>query len=458
MLTLVLFRTNITVSLQRSILKSSGIRGLEILFVDSSKDGLLGEKANEILKVAQHDFIVFAFNDTIFQTKGWAKHVLRCFKQNQEATILGNHYGSRYIDRKANCLAINAETISAQRVEKKWHKQILAHFLKRDCEGIPVAIITGQLLLINRKNNLKGFSNNISYKGSLSADICLNNRHSSILVVPGPYKSNVEKPEIPNVSLLELQQLASLHKKRLPTLLDIKATDRKPKHNEPLVAVVIPIYNYGKQFHTTITSVLEQDYSNIEIIIVDDGSSDSYVKLKLASLSKIENITVFSQKNRGPSAARNKGIEHSSGKYILPLDSDDRIKPGYVTACVNILEKDKNISPVYCDTIHVGEMENIEIRPEWSKKLLISGPYIVNCSMFSREAFNKAGGYDEQLTGWEDYDLWLRMMKIGFVGKRINKPLFVYFHHESDGTVSTEANKDIAQLHRKILKKNHLTR
>ena len=74
--------------------------------------------------------------------------------------------------------------------------------------------------------------------------------------------------------------------------------------------------------------------------------------------------------------------------------------------------------------------------------------------MFHRDSFLKVGGYDEELNGWEDYDMWLRMMKEGYVGKRLPKPLFIYFHHENDGTVSTNANKNSQELYLKIISKN----
>jgi GT2 family glycosyltransferase len=101
-------------------------------------------------------------------------------------------------------------------------------------------------------------------------------------------------------------------------------------------------------------------------------------------------------------------------------------------------------------------MKGVEKRPEWSQDKLIQGPFIVNCSMFTRESFDSVNGYDEGLIGWEDYDMWLRMSQKGYVGYRIPKPLFVYFHHESDGTVSTGANKDTQELHRRILLKNNM--
>jgi GT2 family glycosyltransferase len=85
---------------------------------------------------------------------------------------------------------------------------------------------------------------------------------------------------------------------------------------------------------------------------------------------------------------------------------------------------------------------------------LIQGPFIVNCSMFHKEAFDKCDGYDTSLFGWEDYDLWIRMGKNGYKGHRIPKPLFTYFHHEKDGTVSTTANQNQGDLYKKIMDKN----
>ena len=148
--------------------------------------------------------------------------------------------------------------------------------------------------------------------------------------------------------------------------------------------------------------------------------------------------------------------KNSIGEYILPLDSDDMIKDGYIKSCVDILKNNKNISPVYCDTIHIGEISGIEERPEWSKKRLVEGPFIVNCSMFNRQSLNDCGGYDENLNGWEDYDLWLRMMKKEYTGKRIPKPMFIYFHHEKDGTISTNANKNPNKLYNEIINKNFI--
>jgi glycosyltransferase involved in cell wall biosynthesis len=187
---------------------------------------------------------------------------------------------------------------------------------------------------------------------------------------------------------------------------------------------------------------------------VCDGSTDDYVLSKLKTIENHPNIKVIYQENLGPSEARNVGVKNSLGEYILPLDSDDMIHPDYIQTCINIIKKDKKISPVYCDTHHIGQIQRVEQRPEWSIERLKQGPFIVNCSMFTKESFDKTGGYDSTLYGWEDYDLWIRMGLNGYIGKRIPKPLFIYFHHEKDGTVSTEANKNQQELYKKIMSKN----
>jgi glycosyltransferase involved in cell wall biosynthesis len=243
-------------------------------------------------------------------------------------------------------------------------------------------------------------------------------------------------------------------KDKLPQIIDadLPVFNHNPK--QPVVSVIMPIHNYGNMFQKSLESVFNSTYKNIELVIVNDGSQNQYVINKLNSLSNHPNIKIIHQENSGPSSARNNGVKNSTGEYILPLDSDDMISPEYIQTCVNLIKKNKNISPVYCDTHHVGQMNGVEERPEWSKERLVQGPFIVNCSMFSKESFDKCEGYDESMKGWEDYDLWIRMAKNGYIGKRIPKPLFTYFHHESDGTVSTKANQNQKELYNKIMSKN----
>jgi glycosyltransferase involved in cell wall biosynthesis len=218
----------------------------------------------------------------------------------------------------------------------------------------------------------------------------------------------------------------------------------------------MPIYNYAKRLNPTLQSIYNQDYTNFEIVIVNDGSDDEYCLLKLDSLKQQEGISIIHKENEGVSATRNRAIIESNGEYILPLDADDMILEGYIKMGVSIIKNNPKISPVYCDTYHAGEMQGLEKRPEWSKERLLSGPFIVNSSMYSREAYNATEGYNTEMKGWVDYDLWVQMMDAGYEGKRIPKGLFIYFHHENEGngSISTTARKNMIELHNHILERH----
>ena len=218
----------------------------------------------------------------------------------------------------------------------------------------------------------------------------------------------------------------------------------------------MPIYNYAKRLNPTLQSVYNQDYTNFEITLVNDGSDDEYCLMKLDSLEGQEGVRVIHKENTGVSDTRNVAVREGKGEYILPLDADDMIYPGYLKTGVNIIKKNPKISPVYCDTVHVGEMQGLEKRPEWSKERLLQGPFIVNSSMYSREAYNSIEGYSTEMKGWVDYDLWVQMMDAGFIGKRIPKGLFIYFHHESEGkgSVSTSARQNMGELHKTVLERH----
>jgi cellulose synthase/poly-beta-1,6-N-acetylglucosamine synthase-like glycosyltransferase len=336
---------------------------------------------------------------------------------------------------------------------KKWLSEYNKPFGSRVIDSV---IVDGLFFGIKKSNIKERFDETVNGFHFYDTTFCIKN-----------FLSGVKIGTISNVPLTHLsigmtneqwELNRQLFVKKFDGKLPIKIKNEYPtlKINSkiPLVSVVIPIYNYGVQFEKTLRSIFESTYKNLEIIIVDDGSNDEYVKLKLESLEGHPNIKIIRQSNSGPSSARNNGINNSNGEYILPLDADDMIYPDYIQNCVNILKNNKNVSPVYCDTHHIGQIQGVEQRPEWSLERLKQGPFIVNCSMFHRDAFDKCDGYDTTLYGWEDYDLWIRMGLHGYTGKRLSKPLFYYFHHEKDGTVSTVANQNQQELYNKIMNKN----
>ena len=93
----------------------------------------------------------------------------------------------------------------------------------------------------------------------------------------------------------------------------------------PLVSIIIPFYNSEDYLAQTIDWALESAYPNIEIILIDDGSKDSSVEIAEKYVNQHPNCSLYKQKNQGVSVARNLGISHAKGVYIIPVDSDDRI-------------------------------------------------------------------------------------------------------------------------------------
>ena len=106
----------------------------------------------------------------------------------------------------------------------------------------------------------------------------------------------------------------------------------------PLISVIVPIYNVEKYLKRCVDSLINQTYSNLEIILVDDGSPDDCGKICEEYAKEDSRIRVIHQKNGGLSAARNRGILHCNGEYLLVVDSDDRIRRDLVSACVSCLE------------------------------------------------------------------------------------------------------------------------
>ena len=201
------------------------------------------------------------------------------------------------------------------------------------------------------------------------------------------------------------------------------------------VSVVIPTFNRINLLERAVNSVIQQTKDPYEIIVVDDGSDDrssEMVKQKFGS------VILFRQKNRGVSAARNKGIEISKGDWIALLDSDDEWKPNKLEKQINALNKDPG-----CFFSHTNEtwIRN-GIRVNQGKRHKKYGGYIFNkcldiCRispssvLFKKSILEHVGLFDDALHVCEDYDLWLRITlnhKILF----IDEPLIIKYGGHSD--------------------------
>lgn len=192
------------------------------------------------------------------------------------------------------------------------------------------------------------------------------------------------------------------------------------------VSVIIPCFNQGQFLEEAVASVLAQSFTDFEIIVVNDGSTDDRTNRLLQNFSS-ENTRVIHTANQGLAAARNNGIAVAEGKYILPLDADDRILPTYLAQAVAILDRDPEVGIVYCKARLFGAVDTEWELPEYSLERMLVDNIIFCSACFRRDDWLATGGYDPgMIYGWEDYEFWLCLIEKGRKVERIPDTLFCY--------------------------------
>jgi glycosyltransferase involved in cell wall biosynthesis len=195
----------------------------------------------------------------------------------------------------------------------------------------------------------------------------------------------------------------------------------------PLVSVIIPTFNRAHVLKRAIDSVVNQTYKNIELIIVNDGSTDDTL-----SLLEHYQAKVFTTKNLGVSAARNLGIKNATGQWIAFLDSDDQWLLDKIEKQINYSLINPHINIIHGDEIWIRNGKRVNPKNKHKKgggdqfsaciKLCAISPSVV---MIKKEIFDEIGLFDENYPCCEDYDLWLRItskMEVGYLDEfLINK-------------------------------------
>lgn len=192
------------------------------------------------------------------------------------------------------------------------------------------------------------------------------------------------------------------------------------------ISIVIACYNDHEYIEKAVQSALNQTYGNKEVIVVDDGSNGK-TKAKLKELEPKLDLLI-TQKNKGVSAARNRGIEAATGKYVLILDSDDFFEVSFCEKAMQVFQKNSALKIVTCyANWFSSNRDSIKFRPEGGglKNFLINNGAL--SVIFKRSDFLAAGGYDEKMIrGYEDWELYLRLLKSGGEAEVIPEVLFNY--------------------------------
>ncbi len=183
----------------------------------------------------------------------------------------------------------------------------------------------------------------------------------------------------------------------------------------PLISVIIPVYNGESTIQETIESVLKQTFPNFELIVIDDGSQDS--TLRIISTVQDPRIKVFSYLNAGVSTSRNRGLSHATGDFISFIDADDLWTPDKLESQLKALQENPNAAVAYSWTDWIDRSNQLLGRgsylPEQGDvfaKLLLND-FVAsgsNC-LIRQEALAEVGDFDREVAPAEDWDMWLRL-------------------------------------------------
>ena len=224
---------------------------------------------------------------------------------------------------------------------------------------------------------------------------------------------------------------------------------------QPRVSVIIPFYNQGAWLEEAVGSALESRYTNLEVVVVNDGSTDPVSQAAFDRLAD-PRIKKISKPNGGLSSARNAGIAAASGSFILPLDADDVIHPDYIPRAVQALLNNPDLAYVTCYVKNFGAQNDHYVPLGLVRQvMLLINPAGKCCSMFRREALEQSGGYDEYMISFEDWDVLCRLAATSWDGDVLPEAYFFY-RRRPESMVYQEALPRQMQLMQYMIAKNQL--
>lgn len=206
------------------------------------------------------------------------------------------------------------------------------------------------------------------------------------------------------------------------------------------VSIVIPCFNGGSMVETAVESALMQTHRDIEVLVVDDGSTDPLTLESLDAIANAGRAQVVRQENLGPCRARNRGIGEATGDYILPLDHDDEIYPEYAAKAAAVLDEHPDVGVVYARAERFGKSSGEWVLQDFTVGRMLTGNLIYVSAMFRKADWEAVGGYSHELSrGYEDHDFWLKLLALGRNVVRIDEILFRY--RDTEGSLVKAMSK-----------------
>lgn len=261
----------------------------------------------------------------------------------------------------------------------------------------------------------------------------------------------IEERYSPGVVGAEIERLYDGYLRGHGTVEPRPAVAPAPRRlSPPRVSVVVPCYNQGAFLAEALASVRAQTWPHVECVVVDDGSTDA-VTLAALDAARRDGVRVLSQPNAGLAAARNAGIRATDAPYVVPLDADDAIEPGFVEALLGPLDSDASLGFAYGHVRFFGAAQGGWECPPYDPRRLLYENLTVATALLRRRAFEEAGGYREDMVyGYEDWDLWLAMLSLGWRGCCVPQPLFRYRKHPGGSMLSRMADRRAEMVRRMV--------
>ncbi|MEM7688758.1 MAG: glycosyltransferase [Pseudomonadota bacterium] len=210
----------------------------------------------------------------------------------------------------------------------------------------------------------------------------------------------------------------------------------------PKLSVVMSVYNGEEFIETAIECILNQTYTDFELILINDGSKDGSLALMQSYADKDKRVRIIDQQNTGLTIALRRGVDAARGEYIARMDVDDLSLPDRFEKQMALIDAQPDLIAVTTDVEHVFEngtrigSSRLNRDPRLLPLLLIFSNAIGGHGqmIYSREAYHAAGGYDPDFNLAEDYDLWARLADLGPFGR---VPEFLYRYRVGHDSVSS---------------------
>lgn len=223
--------------------------------------------------------------------------------------------------------------------------------------------------------------------------------------------------------------------------------------NKPRVSIVIPVYNREKYLGIAVESVLRQTYTDWELIISDDGSTDGTLELAQNFALHDSRIRVLTAEHKGAVHALINGFDAAQGEFIGQLDSDDLVEPEAIELTVKALDEHPEWGLVYSNYRDIDEQGQL-LRVGWrcsipyNKDVLLTAFMTFHFRLIRKSIYQEVGGFDPNFDRIEDYELCLRLSEMTEIGK-IDQFLYQYRHHPN--SLKSMARLEIILLAKKVI-------